>query len=284
MTRALCTDLRKSVCSLQFAGAAAVYLILLLSTVGTVGDRVNSPQLSLVQMLLQPQNARWLSVDEYAWFRVWARVIHGNYHGIMLAAIAAVPAAVPLCDELVSGNYRFTVPRIGHRKWAAAKWCSAMIGAVAAVLPGLVISAMLCAALLPGESADFAMRLSEPCPDDAAVLCYLLKSCAYLPAFCAVSALCAMTVSACLLNAYSAICLPTVVQFLGKQLAWRKYYEDSAAVRLRILDADALLNPEIWLPEAFGVPDSTVLLAVYILTAAVLFCVFRAVTGRRLRQ
>ena len=113
---------------------------------------------------------------------------------------------------------------------------------------------------------------------------FLLSNCAYLLLLIPPAAACTLTGSAVLQNAYSAICLPLVVQFLCKQLAWRKYREDAANIRLLLLDTDTLARPEYWLPAMFPAHPAVLLSAAYLVCLAGSWLLFSRITERRLRQ
>jgi hypothetical protein len=210
--------------------------------------------------------------------------MHGYSHIMLLTALISVPAVVPFCDELTTGNWRFTVSRIGRRKWSAAHLLNAVLCALLVVLTGIAVTALICAAVFPAGDAPFADRYGTAVVTLPAILQYLLSNCVYLLMLIPAAAVCTLTCSALMLNAYSAICLPLVAQFLCKQLAWRKYRENSLHPLWLLLDTDTLARPEYTFPVMFAVHPAAVLIPAYVCCLLVCGLLFSRIAERRLRQ
>lgn len=116
-----------------------------------------------------------------------------------------------------------------------------------------------------------------------AILQYLAVNCVYLLMLIPAAAVFTLTCSALMMNAYSAICLPLVAQFLCKQLAWRKIRENGNP-RWLLLDTDTLARPEYTLPMMLGISPAAVLILAYLCCLLLCGLLFWRITERRLRQ
>lgn len=274
---------KQSICSILFVSAVLAYLILLFSTTGSVGDQKGSPQLSLLQMLMCPDNTRWLSVDEYTWYRIWDRVMHGYSHVMILTALTSFPAVIPFCDELATENYRFSVSRIGYRKWITAHWMNTIISALMVLIIGILILAIICAVTFPNGNAEFKECFYESYHTKFEILLFMFQNSIYLLLFCPVSASFVLLLCAHFKNCYSAICLPLVIQFLGKQLAWRKYHENIKNIKYLLLDTDVLARPQYWLPSMFSIHPAVILIPTYVIAMLVIYFLYYNIIMRKLR-
>ncbi len=281
MRKLILTELKKSVCSPLFALAVLAYLVLLLCTTATVGT-VNEE--NLLQMLLHNGDVQWLETDSYAWINIWSRVLHGNYHNLFLPMLAAFPSVFPFCDEYSSGYYRFSVVRTTRHKWIQTQCIAAVITGWLVVLLGIGLIAAVCFAAFPSVDAPFAfVHTSQPLPRTIlAVLGELLSESSLLLMLTSANVLMILVAAACTRNGFSALCLPMVVLFLGKQIAERMTLRDATQLQWYFLDADALVNSRNWFAYLTDGRSALWLLLPMAIICVLWGCCFELIMRRRL--
>ena len=82
------------------------------------------------------------------WADAFSVVLYGNLY-LALPLITSVASLPIICDELRTNNNYFHFSRIGVKKYIHSKYCSSLIGGVAALLMGFLLFASIVCVFFP---------------------------------------------------------------------------------------------------------------------------------------
>lgn len=151
--RQLRFDLKKNVCSLHFALAVAVTLVLAMSGNFTVDAGADRPAYNFVQLLFHTDKSLWQTSHYYCDAYMFLRGFRNEWQAIFLPAVMGLACVPQMCDEVNSGSYRFIISRCGRRVYVLSKFLSAIITTMLVIFSAYLIFALICFAIFP--SAQF---------------------------------------------------------------------------------------------------------------------------------
>ena len=145
-------DLKKNVCSVNFALAAAVTLALAMSGNFTVDSGADRPAYNFVQLLLNTDKTLWQTSHYYCDAYMFLRGFRNEWQAIFLPAVMGLACVPQLCDEINSGNYRFIISRCTKRTYVLSKFTSACLTSMLVIFTAYSVFLIICTAVFPAPS------------------------------------------------------------------------------------------------------------------------------------
>lgn len=150
--RQLRFDLKKNVCSVNFALAVAVTLALAMSGNFTVDAGQDRPAYNFVQLLMHTDKTLWQTSHYYCDAYMFLRGFRSEWQAIFLPAVMGLACVPQLCDEINSGNHRFITSRCGKRTYILSKFAAAALTAALIIFTAYFVFLIVCITIFPAPS------------------------------------------------------------------------------------------------------------------------------------
>lgn len=293
MINAVRTDLRKTLCSVNFLLSVIVLNVLIYATVCVPLD-APLPKYTIGEFIFDVNRSTMLTNRVFSRSEMLVTGFSNQWLGIFISFLAAFICVPVFCDEYNSNCWRHNVERIGIRKYIASKLITGLIVSFVLIAFCFGVYAVICRVMFPSHNDypesvldlyGYTFNAFKRVFDSDSYMILVLIRIFNAGLVTAAGGLFSLTLGAVTMNKYSAMALPVLIYFFFAQIGQDLMFSgDPDKVKFMFLDNSIRISRlEYTYTDYFGKPLWTayIYFAVIII---ILSAVYAFVMKRRLRQ